>query len=145
VNYFIILSMALLFCSCSTGIKKFGKEQYFKQKVINNIDASYHYEELRFFKTVKNDNESCFEDNSANNETLTLRADHLHYAIDHFYKRISKVNVKIVHDDGLRKTQIVATEQINFDLEIAYCKFDFIAKIPWNNSQAMYVSIRKAD
>lgn len=137
----ITLIMCLACGACST-LNKFGEKKYFKQKIFN-LNSQYSKTEIMYYSTTEND-QHCFKDNPQNKEVITVKSEHLDFAVDHFYKRVSKIN--IVHSSSLnvRSIRVIATENVNFELEMASCIFKHAGGL-FTDYDANYTSFRLKD
>lgn len=147
MRFFILISLAFIFCSCSS-ISKFGERKYFKVKTIRNMNNdSKKYESYQFLYFESRDDETCFKDNPKNKETITVAEEHLKFALDYFYKRVATVNVTINKRSNHRdETKFEVIEVVPFKLEIAECLTYYSRSRPWyDDDPVSFVSFRLAD
>lgn len=139
-----ILSSFILFLliGCASDLKKFGQEKYYYQKAFD-LNSSETYHRVTYWTTKDND-KHCFKDNPNNKEIITVNADYIEYAIDHFYKRVVEVDVHIkrMHEGNYIRT--VVKNDANFKLEIANCYFQNRGGL-FTSHNITYTSFRLAD
>lgn len=144
-NLFFFICLFLL-NSCSSSLYKFGEKRYFNQRVIRHFYSDFYTKSSTYYFSIRDDGETCFKDNPKNKETITVDSKYIEFALDHFYKRVAKVNVVVTRvDSQVVETTVTTTENVNFDLEMAYCYVDIPVNFPWYASEIKYVSFRLAD
>lgn len=147
MKFVILISFCFVFCSCSS-FHRFGTQKYFKVKTIRDIDSPFiknKSNSILYFET--RDDESCFESNPGNKDTITVAEDNTEFALDHFYKRVSKVNVTVTRRSGRdTETKVDVIETVPFDLEMATCLSYTNPTMPWYGDDPIrFVSFRLAN
>lgn len=137
----ITLIMCLTLGACSS-LARFGEKKYFKQKVFD-LNSRYSQTEITYYSTTEND-QHCFKDNPQNKEIITVKSEHLDFVIDHFYKRVSKISIVQTSSLNVRAIRVIATEGVNFELEIASCVVKYGAGLITDYS-TIYTSFRLKD
>jgi hypothetical protein len=139
----LIVLICFLFMSCSSldGLEK-GK-RYFQ---VNAYDINGDYYKHRvYFYTMKDSEFHCFEDNSKNKEVITLNANYLHYAVDHFFKRKAGIDVKLKQYPNGYKLDVAAIRiDSHIPLEVASCIRQVKVGL-WKVIETELVSLRVAD
>ena len=135
----------ILISSCSTKVHRFGEKKYFNQRYIRNIEGDFFTKKSTYYESVK-DSESCFESNPKNKETITIDANYVEFALNHFYKRLVKLDVILRKvDSQVVQTEVIATDNVSFNLEVAHCYIEEQTFVSWDNPWHRYVSFRLAD
>lgn len=134
----LIVSAFLIGCS-SNQPKRFGEKKYFYQKGFD-LNSSETYHKVTYWTTTDND-KHCFKDNPDNKEIVTVNADYIEFAIDHFYKRVAEVDVQIkrMHDGNYIRT--IVKHDMNFKLELSSCYFENYGGL-FTHNPIVYTSFR---
>ncbi len=136
----IILCIA---CGACSSLTKFGEKRYFKQKVINNLNGQHVTQNIMYYSTRDDDDSRhCFESNPDNKEIITVNSNYLEFAIDHFYKRVSKINVRHVSSLSKVSVKVIATEEVDFELEMASCFHSYGSRVTLPVDPVTYTSFR---
>ena len=139
----LLLILLSIFCISCSSLDKFGHKKYFKQKAFD-ITSQHHDFIVDYYVTTDNENH-CFNSNPMNKEIMTVNAQHLNYAVAHFYTRVTKVDVKITrYNDERAKINFIVTDDAHFKLETAYCSFKKFGGL-LSNHDVEYVSFRLAN
>lgn len=137
----VLMSLCFSMVSCSS-VTKFGTEKHLYVKKFD-MSSQANMDAVKYYATREND-EHCFKSNPNNKEIITVKSDHIQYAIDHFYGRVVSVSVKIMNDRGYRYIQSTVKDDANFKLETANCMFEQAGSL-FSNQFVMYTSFRLAD
>ena len=147
MRFIIYIGLVYFLCSCSF-FQRYEKEKYVKVNTIRNIvNGSTKFDSYHFLYFETRDDESCFESNPNNKETITVGEDNTEFALDYFYKRISKIDVTIRRVDS-REPEIKSdvVETFPFVLEMAACFSYFKRSMSWYDDEPkIFVSFRLAD
>lgn len=137
----LIFPLCFIVMSCTTFHKLNKKEYHFHKEFDLNSYAARAT--MDWWTTTEND-QHCFKDNPNNKEILTVNADHIEFAVTHFYTRVIPVDIQIKQAGGESYTRTVVKHDANFNLEIANCYFkNYGGLFTTNNIQ--YTSFRLAD
>jgi len=77
-----------------------------------------------------------------NKEIITVNSNYLEFAIDHFYKRVSKINVRHVSSLSKVSVKVIATEEVDFELEMASCFHSYGSRVTLPVDPVTYTSFR---
>lgn len=140
---FLIVLICLILTSCSSYKFKSKPEKYF-EVIAYDLNAE-HYKDKVYFYTTKDSHFNCFEENSKNKEVITVRHNHLAYAIDHFYKRKAGVSIKLKQYPTGYKLDVGALRiDTEIPLEVASC-LKLVKVGLFNVIETRLVSFREAD
>ena len=138
----LILSLFTVFLISCSSVDKFGKYKHFKVKSYK-MNSELNYREIHYWVTRDND-QHCFDSNPLNKEIVTVDENHLNFALDHFYKRVAAVDIKVTERDGGKYMKLTYNEDTNYKLEMASCAFDRTNGLLRNDLSVRYVSFRLA-
>lgn len=93
--------------------------------------------------TTDND-KHCFKSNPKNKEIITVNANHIEFAIDHFHTRLMTADVTIYRTNEGNYLRTKVTSNVHMKLEVANCYFKSSAGL-FRNNEIVYTSFRLAD
>ncbi len=139
----LLVIVCLILSSCSSRLLKNEPKKYF-ETVAYDLNGEY-FKYRVFFYTTKDSEYNCFKENYKNKEVITVKADYLPYAIDHFYKRKAGVSIKLKQYPTGYKLDVGALRiDTEVPLEIASC-IQIIKMGLFKTSSLHLVSLRVAD
>lgn len=132
----ILILISFILVSCGSH-KKFKGERYFKVKEYIN-ESNQKWKNIFYNYTTEND-QHCFIDTD-DREIVTVEDMNTAFAIDHFYKRVVKVDIQVQHRLNGKATIVMTNESAQFDLEIASCLMGY--KDLFVDQRLLYTSFR---
>jgi hypothetical protein len=141
---FWLILVSILITSCATDrLHKFGKKKLYSTKIYRmNGNQAIQESWVAFTKDY---NQTCFDDNPENKEIMTVPHTELDFAILHYHKRLSRLDiVNTSYNNGAaHHMQVKHTDDLNFDVEVAHCYFENVGGL-FEIHNVIYSSFRLA-
>jgi hypothetical protein len=115
----LVLTLSLVLMSCSSFKGKKDPVKYIQIKTFS-LAGEHAQRTMKYYSTTEND-DHCFKDNLQNKEIITVDSENTQFAIDHFYKRTTKVDITRMHSMGVLHVDVKTTEETDYELEVASC------------------------